>query len=129
VWLGVRTAIGQFVVTKTGTDYGQRIVIQETALRRGMPVHLPAGDDGHAAITFDDVAADRFDKLQSASKAAGAWLSGVLAITESGYWDITWRLHWNGRVREWTKPGVSFDAAIKDGLETSALIFSGNLGM
>jgi uncharacterized protein len=129
VWLGVKTAIGSFVVTRSGRDYGQRVVLMETAQRRGILVQLPEGDGSSVAVTFDDIAADEFEKMAGASKAADAWLSGDLSLTESGYWDITWRLRWKDQVHVWTKSGVSFDVAIKDGLQTSALILSGNRAM
>jgi uncharacterized protein len=129
VWLGVKTAISSFIVTTTARDYGQRVVIMETAQRRGIPVQLPEGDGNALGVTFDDVATDQFAKMQSASKGADAWLSGALTLTESGYWDITWRLHWKDKLHVWKNEGVSFDAALKDGLQTAALIFSGNMPM
>jgi hypothetical protein len=130
VWLGVKTAVGDFVLAKTGDDgYVQRAVVVETSERRGIPVLLPEGDGAKPAVTFPDISADNLEKMKSASSAADAWLSGVLSITESGYWDIRWRLSWQDKSRVWTHQGVSFDAAIKDGLQTSALIFSGNAPM
>jgi uncharacterized protein len=126
VWLGVKTAISSFVVTTTARDYGQRVVTLEASQRRGVPVWLPAEDSG---VTFEDIAAQKTDKLRSASPKADAWLSGALTLGESGYWDITWQLHWKDQMRSWEKKGVSFDAAIKDGVQTAALIFSGNAGM
>jgi len=129
VWLGVKTAIGSFVVTTSGRDYGQRVVIMETAQRGGIPVRLPEGDGSATAVTFDDIAADNFEKMADALKGADAWLSGDLALTESGYWDIRWRLRWKGQTHVWTKSGVSFDVAIKDGLQTAALTLSGNAAM
>jgi uncharacterized protein len=124
VWLGVKTAVGSYVLAKTGDDgYAQRAVVMETSERRGIPVALP---DAESSVSVAEVAAGDLDKLQAASKPAGAWLSGVLSITDSGYWDITWRLDWEGKSRSWKREGVSFDAAIKDGMQTAALIFSGH---
>jgi uncharacterized protein len=126
VWVGVKTAVGGFVVTASGGEaYGQRIVITETAQNRGIPVRLPSDQ----AVTFADISEDKFEKIKSASKEADAWLSGMLSITGSGYWDITWKLRWKDQSRVWTQQGVSFDTALKDGLQTAALIFSGNMGM
>lgn len=128
VWLGVKTAVGSFIVTTTGNDYGQRVVILETAQRRGIPIWLP--EEGRSSgVTYDDLAADKIDKIADIAKGTDAALSGVLSLNESGYWDIVWRLRWQGRMRVWTRPGVSFDLAIKDGLQTAALIFSGNMPM
>jgi uncharacterized protein len=129
VWLGVRMATGSFVVTTSGRGNGQRIVIMETAEHRGIPVRLPTSEGGDMAVSFADIAADQIEKMQGASKEARAWLSGVLSITDSGYWDITWRLRWKGEPREWTQQGVSFDTALKDGLQAAALILSGSMGM
>ena len=51
--------------------------------------------------------------------------SGVLSATPEGYWDIAWRLTWKNRSRTWMLRGVTFDTALKDGLQTAALVFSG----
>ena len=130
VWLGVKTAVKSFVIRASGgEDYGQRIVITEASQRRGVPIVLPGAQTGNEAVTFADVSADKFEKIKAASKGADAWLSGELSITESGYWDITWRLRWKDQQRVWTKQGVSFDVAIKDGLQTAAFVLSGNMPM
>jgi hypothetical protein len=128
VWLGVRTAVGAYILTSEGGDgYGQRAVLTETAERRGVPILLP--DAGANAVTFDDIASETLHKLQDASPMADALLSGVLSITESGYWTMVWRLDWKGRTRTCRMEEVSFDTAIKDGLQTSALIFAGHKPM
>jgi hypothetical protein len=126
VWLGIRTAVGAYILTSGGEDgYGQRAVLTETAERRGVPILLP--DAGaHAAVTFDDIGSEKLHKLEDASPMADALLSGVLSITETGYWTMIWRLDWKGRTRTWGMEEVSFDTALKDGLQTSALIFSGH---
>jgi uncharacterized protein len=130
VWVGVKAAANSFIVTTSGGEsYGQRIVITETSQNRAIPIQLPGLQQGDTAVSFDDVAGDKFEKLKGASKNADALLSGVLSITESGYWDMTWTLRWKDRSRVWTQKGVSFDTALKDGLQTAALIFSGNLVM
>ncbi len=130
VWLGVKTAVGDFILTKTGGDgYAQRIVLTETSQRRGLPVLLPDEEGGPSTVKFDDIAANNFPKIKNASAKADAWLCGVLSITESGYWDISWRLLWKGKSHDWAKRDVTFDVALKDGLQTSALILSGNAPM
>ena len=102
-------------------------VILETSARRGLPVLLPAAEDSVSAVTFDDIAANDTKRLKRASQQAEAWLSGVLSITARGYWDITWRFEWRNRSRVWTMRDVSFDTALKNGLQTSTLILSGNM--
>jgi hypothetical protein len=127
VWVGVKTAVGNYVVTTSGDEtYGQRAVLAEVAQRRGIPIRLP---DAGTADTVADIAAGDAARIKTASAGADAWLSGVLAITDSGYWDMTWRLHWKDQSRVWTLKNVSFDTAFKDGLQTAALIFSGNMEM
>lgn len=128
VWLGVRTARGAYVLRDAGADgYGQRLVIRETAARRGLPVRLPpAGNDARPAVTVDDIAAGDLSTLRQMSGDAAALLSGVLSITADGYWDMNWRLAWHGRTRVWTLRRVSFDTALKDGLDTAVLVLSGN---
>lgn len=117
VWLGVRTATGGFLLTRTGRDFGQRIVLDETARRRGIPVRLP--EEGGPA-GFDAVAGDRVEAMERASSGADARLSGVLEATETGYWSIVWRPRWQERTHMWERTGVSFDVAIQEGLETTA---------
>ncbi len=127
VWLGVRTAAGRYVLRATGPDgYGQRLVILETAARRGLPVRLPPQDGAPDGVSVDDIAAANMPKIARASPGAGALLSGVLSVTPDGYWDIAWRLTRQDRFRAWTMHHVSFDTALKNGLQTAALVLSGN---
>jgi hypothetical protein len=125
VWLGVKTAVKSYVLTRgDGDGYGQRAVLMETSERRGVPIFLP--EDTIHDVGFDDIAGQRIETLRAASPAAASWLSGVLSINESGYWNMSWRLDWKGQTRSWTLKNVSFDTAIKDGLQTAARIFSGH---
>jgi len=128
VWLGVRTALSPYVLRADGPNgYGQRLVIRETAARRGLPVQLPPSEQESAAVTVDDIEAGDLAKLWHRSEGAGALLSGVLSITADGYWDISWRLAWHDRARAWALHHVSFDTALKDGLDTAVLVLSGNV--
>jgi uncharacterized protein len=128
VWLGVRTALSPYVLRADGPNgYGQRLVIRETAIRRGLPVRLPPAEEAIPAVTVDDIAAEKAAKLWRRSGDAGALLSGVLSITADGYWDISWRLDWHDRVRTWALHRVSFDTALKDGIDTAVLVLSGNV--
>jgi len=128
VWLGVVEARDSFVLRDAGPEgYGQRLVVAETAARRGIPVWLPAAD---TAVTVDDIEAGDAANLQRAAPDADALLAGVLALVPGGYWDITWRFRSRNptgdRTKRWTMRRVTFDTAIKGGLETAALILSGN---
>jgi len=127
VWLGVRTARGAYVLRDDGPDgYGQRLGIRETAARRGLPVRLPPAGDARPAATVDEIDAGDLSTLRQMSGDAAVLLSGVLSITADGYWNISWRLAWHGRTRVWTLRRVSFDTALKDGLDTAVLVLSGN---
>jgi len=128
VWLGVRTALSPYVLCADGQNgYGQRLVIRETAARRGLPVRLPPAQEASAAVTVDDIAAGKVAKLWRRSGDAGALLSGVLSITADGYWDISWRLDRQDHARTWALHRFSFDTALKDGLDTAILVLSGNV--
>jgi uncharacterized protein len=128
VWLGVRTALAPYVLRAEGPNgYGQRLVIRETAARRDLPVWLPPADAAAGSLTVDDIAAGDLPKLWRQSADAGALLSGVLSITPDGYWDMSWRLTWHDRTRVWALHRVSFDTALRDGLDTAVLVLSGNV--
>lgn len=128
IWLGVIEARDSFVLSASGPEgYGQRLVVAETAARRGIPVWLPAKD---TTITVDDVREGNAAKLRHAAPDADALLAGTLALVPGGYWDINWRFRSKNptgdRTKRWTMRRVTFDTAIKGGLETAALILSGN---
>lgn len=126
VWLGVRTPAGEYVVREEGDrGYAQRSVLVETAARRGIPVALPGRDPAAGRIAYADIAADTPDVLAVASPGAEAILAGTLILTPSGYWDNRWVLWWRGESRAWTRRGVTFDSAIRDGLQRSARLLSG----
>jgi hypothetical protein len=128
VWLGIRTARGTSVLEADGPNgYVQRIVLTEAATRRGLPIALPLA--GQPTIAFDDISSKNSSKLRAVPPHADALLVGVLSITNAGYWDIDWELSYRGRVHAWELHDVSFDTALKNGLETCALIFSGNAPM
>jgi len=125
VWLGIRTARASYVLTSSGPNgYGQRAVLVETAVRRGLAIWLPPA--GQSAVQFDQVAAGNIEALKAASPETGALLVGTLSIAPGGYWDIAWTLHHSTEAENWTLSNVSFDRALEDGLQTSALILSGN---
>ncbi|MDJ0944961.1 MAG: DUF2066 domain-containing protein [Kiloniellales bacterium] len=126
VWLGIETAGDRYVLRAAGArGYGQRAVLVETAARRGLPLLLPEAASGESAVAFEDIAAEDVSRMIGESPGADALLAGVLSLAEGGYWDITWRLTWRARSRAWRLRGVSFDTALRDGLQTSALVLSG----
>ena len=126
VWLGMQTAVRSYVVPQRGDEgYGPRAVIEETARRRGLPVMIAPQADAFA-ISPSDLAAFDVDKIRKASLGSDALLIGMLRSTPSGYWDAEWRLGWKERAETWSAHGVTYDTAIKQALERSALLFSGN---
>lgn len=128
IWLGVRTALAPYVLEDDGPNgYGQRAVLIETSMRRGLPIVLPS--KGQNAVSFGDIVSNAAAKLKRASRRADAFLVGVLSITEAGYWNINWQLFHRNESRAWSLRDVTFDTALKNGLQTGALIFSGNKPM
>lgn len=126
VWLTIETARGVYLLTEEGAEgYGQRWVLTETAERRGIPIQLPTAEN---AQRFPKGTAVEISQLQAASAAGYAILIGTLKLVEGGYWNIDWSLHSESGVQRWALVRVSFDRALKDGLEQSALVLSGNIG-
>lgn len=126
IWLGVHTALEKYVLSANGDrGYGQRAVFEETARRQGIPIVLPRQLE--SSITFGDIASQNLDKLAAASGDADAVLLGTLILGGSGRWDIQRVLRQQGRSSSWGTQGVSFDSAIKDGLQHSALILSNRI--
>ena len=127
VWLGIETASGRYVLHASGPEgYGQRAVLVETSQRRGVPISLPDARGPGSAVTFETVAEGDLDRLRSASPTSEALLVGVLSLGKAGYWDMEWKFHWQGQDRSWSMEGVTFDLALKDGLQRAALVLSGS---
>ncbi|MEZ5779539.1 MAG: DUF2066 domain-containing protein [Paracoccaceae bacterium] len=124
VWLGVDTGTGRFVITEDGTEgYGQRLALMDTAERRGLPVRLPRQAEA-AAVPFRELL--RRDAASLALPGADAILSGVLTLTEGGYWNIEWTLAHADQADVLAVEDVSFDVAIRQGIEGMALQLSGD---
>jgi hypothetical protein len=131
VLLAIRDARRTVVLTSSG-DAGslQREVLQDAARRRAVPIALPLERDLAAVALAGRIASGEMASLRPEAErlAAGAILAGRLAITPSGYWSITWSLEALGRVRRWSLENVTFDVALKSGIETAARVLSGNAG-
>lgn len=126
VWLGVRTAVGDYIVYRRGSDgYGQRGALLETARRWGIPVMLPDPSAGTSTVGYATVATDDTQSLTALSPRADALLLGTLVIDSQGYWTSHWVLHGAGTPHVWGQHGVTFDTAIRDGLQHSARQLSG----
>jgi len=102
VHLTVKTARGTFLVRRTGANgYAQRAVIQETSVRRGIPVRLPAGKSGNNG---------RKAPIQPR-------LVGTLTITDAGFWNIDWVFSNDGKAARFGLKSVTFDRAIRFGFD------------
>jgi hypothetical protein len=75
-------------------------------------------------ITPDDVAVFAASRIAQATAHGDALLVGMLELAVSGYWDVQWLLDWHGNIARWSLDGVTFDTAIKDGLQRTALVLS-----
>ncbi|MGI9385547.1 MAG: DUF2066 domain-containing protein, partial [Methyloligellaceae bacterium] len=126
VWLAVRDARRRCVLSLDGEHgYGQRELLKSAARRRGMPIAL-SKEDG--SVAYADVTADNPDRLVAATKALGAdgMLYGTLTIDLEGfYWNIRWSLDCQGQKASWRQSGVSFDTAIRGGIDRAMGILSG----
>jgi uncharacterized protein len=130
VFLTIQDARRRFVLASSGEAGSlQREVLQEAARRRGVPTALLSGHDiiDHEAAAARIAGGDTVSLWPEAERlSAGAILAGQLSITPSGYWSITWFLDTGGGVRSWSLDNVTFDAALKSGIETAARVLSGN---
>ncbi len=128
VWLGVKDAIRSYVLAARGDNgYGQRAVLQSASIKRGVPIALPVMDaKDEAAISHADIAAADLDRLRAASRRYGAdaVLFGTLSLDGKGYWNMDWSFDWNGAVQRWRLEGVTFDLALRAGLEDAARVFA-----
>jgi hypothetical protein len=127
VWLGVETANDRYVLHANGPEgYGQRAVLVEASQRNGVPVVLPEGEGPEDSIILDAIAEGDLDRLKSFSKGAEALLVGTLSLGDGGFWDINWKFRWREKSRAWRMEGITFDTALKAGVQNAALILSGN---
>ena len=118
VRLLVETDSVRFVLAEAGPEgYGQRLALTETAARRGLPIRLPT------AAAAAELAANPA-AVSAVPSGGGALLSGTLRIVEGGSWDIDWTLSWSGRSAHWSDSHVSFDDAIRTGVEGTAMRLS-----
>ena len=126
VWLGVETASDRYVLHASGPEgYGQRAVLLETSQRRGVPIMLPVVPGPGSMITFETITESDLEGLRLASLESDALMVGVLSLGQGGYWDMEWRFHWQEQTRSWRTEGVTFDLALRDGLQRAALVLSG----
>jgi hypothetical protein len=123
VWLGVEDSRGRFLLARAGDrGYGQREALLSIARRRGVPVALPTLDSEEGTLSFVDTAPERHSRLEAAARRYGAdgLLIGRLIMDAEGRWTVEWRLDCQNLRRDWRAEGVSFDAAMRIGIEGAA---------
>ena len=130
VLLAIRDVRRTFVLTSSGEAGSlQREVLQDAARRRAVPIALPpARDIGEQELTAEYIASSDIEHLRPEARqlGAGAILAGSLSITASGFWSMTWLLDAGGQVRRWSLENVTFDAALKSGVDVAARVLSGH---
>jgi hypothetical protein len=129
VWLGIQDAVTSYVLTENSErGYGQREALRSASRRRGVPIVLPRQDvvtrDGvtYAAITGDDQATLG---AASADLGAEAVLFGTLVYDGEGHWMMDWTFERGETVRRWRQAHVTFDVALRGGLEGAARALAG----
>jgi hypothetical protein len=90
-----------------------------------VPITLPVIPEAGSTITFEMIAESDLERLRLASLEFDALMVGVLSLGQGGYWDMEWRFHWQEQTRSWRTEGVTFDLALRDGLQRAALVLSG----
>ncbi len=122
VWVEVQTANERYVLSADGPEgYGQRAVLMEAASALALPIRLPPSGNH---VSLQDMAMPGPSAVESALGGADALLIGVLSVNGEGYWNMTWSFsHASGR-RDWALSGVTFDQALKSGLDMAALVLS-----
>ncbi|HVO17138.1 MAG TPA: DUF2066 domain-containing protein [Alphaproteobacteria bacterium] len=129
VWLGIQDAVTSYVLTETSErGYGQREALRSASRRRGVPILLPGRDvvarDG---VTYAAIAGDDRATLGAASADLGAqaMLFGTLDYDGKGYWMMDWAFARGDAVRRWRQEHVTFDVALRGGLEGAARALAG----
>lgn len=125
VWFVVRTPGEHYVLQPQGAQgYGQREVFLETSQRIGLPIVLAPNPPGAEILSPQDVIAPSAALLKEATSRGEALLLGSIDLTHEGYWDAQWLLAWRGEETRWSLDDVTFDTAIRSGLQKTAGILS-----
>jgi hypothetical protein len=125
VWFKVDTASDEYLLEPDGAKgYGQREVFHETARRLGLPIALAPQRPERLPLTPADLAESDISRVREATTRGGALLVGSIVLTATGSWDAWWLLEWEGTRTRWDLGAVTFDTAIKDGLQRTARILA-----
>ncbi len=125
VFLAVRDARRGYLLTRAGAHgYGQRAVLASVSAKRGVPVALPVRDSAAAWKAIRDKAVHKIWPEVRALHAE-CLLFGTLDLNRSGSaWDMAWTFACRDQRRSWSLNGVSFDRALRSGLERAAKVLS-----
>jgi len=121
VWLGVREVRGKYVLTSEGPEgYGQREVMKDAAIRRGVPIVFPP--PGPSAVSYATIDKSLWRVLQQEAEKMGAQavLYGNLDFDGKMSWNTRWTLAGRRAYAKWSMQGVTFDAALKGAIERTA---------
>ena len=129
VWLGIRDAVLSYVLTETGErGYGQREALRLASRRRGVPIVLPTPEAvERAALTYNTIEEGDPARLSAAAAGEGAdaVLFGTLVYDGEGHWIIDWSFDRAGALRHWRQEHVTFDVALRGGIEGAARALAG----
>lgn len=119
IWLVIRTPAGNYVLTDHGSaGYGQRAVLTETAQRRGVPIQLPKAEE--LAVSADAIIGRSFDRTELLPDQTAVALVGVLTATPAALWTMDWELLEGSETHKWSMRDVTFDTALRSGIERTA---------
>lgn len=125
VWLGIRDARSAYILSRNSEGgYAQRLVLDEASKLRAIPIILP--DDTQTAISFADIETGKHKVIEAYAfeHGADAVLYGLLEFDGDAYWNCFWSLYGKDVERQWRLLGVTFDHALKDGIDQVMIAYA-----
>jgi hypothetical protein len=125
VWLAIREPRSKYVLASEGPEgYGQREVLKDVSVKRGVPIVLPP--PGDSPVTYDVIDKSIWNVIQQESNKlnAPAVLYGTLDFDGNVGWNTRWTLAAPRTYAKWSMKGVTFDAALKGAIEHAAAAFA-----
>jgi hypothetical protein len=125
VWLAIREPRSKYVLASEGPDgYGQREVLKDASIKRGVPIVLPPAGD--SPVTYDVIDKSIWHVIQQESNKlnAPAVLYGTLDFDGNVGWNTRWTLAAPRTYAKWSMKGVTFDVALKGAIEHAAAAFA-----
>lgn len=125
IWLSIRAARSTYTLSRDGEGgYAQRLVLDEASKLREIPIILP--DEAQAAnFSVDNEVTDiRAINAYFFNHGADAVLHGALIFDGTSYWNCFWSLHGKDIWRQWRLKGVTFDSALKNGIDQVMIAYA-----